>query len=500
MRRQTSTQIVYRKAQNYIDHNDPEAALKILDSVLKQKNYPAEAAKWAGIAWVLMKNANRGFPYLQEALQANSKDHAVLLALGQGSLELNLPTQAEHYLSQALEVKPNNICTKLRLAEAYRLQQKFDKDFDLLKEVTELQPKEIEAWYYLLQYVTLNDVEDFRVQQLLQLNREEGESLDDRQRALLYSVLGKVHQDLKDFDQAFYFYQKSNQLQKFFRKASKKDPEKLLHLYKGFYSPEQTVKLRQRKDPILTPEIFILGMSRSGKSLVESLLACHPEITAGGESLRFIEQAGKIAAQQSDLLSYLDSSPATYKKDVNAYLQSCTWPDNGRVTNTLPANIQLLAFVGLWFPSAPLIFISRNLEDLGLSVYFKHYKDDLTFSLDLYETGREIALTEALMDFWISVLPNPCVKLRYEDLVQKPAQVSKALYQFLDLDWKAVYFSGLQQQRHLTEHLAPHQSIDAPAPIRNDYIGWSKPYEKFLAPLRKGYQDALAEVEASKNP
>lgn len=481
---------LFIQASQLLSAGQAQQALQLLSGPLKKPPYNAELAKWAGCAFTMLKQSEQALPLLQQALQEKPQDPVLLNALGTCYLDEDEPALALAYFQQSYALEPEDKTTLGGLALAHRALGEFDAAQPFMDQLLQLDPDYLDVLHAVSLQHTFVSEEEPRFLQLRRIEAEQGEQLDPDKLALLYSILGKAYEDLNQPQQAFDYYRQANELQKPQRRYSN-NLQALFLAYQKFYTPGVTARLRQLSGLEKAPEIFICGMSRSGKSLVESLLACHPLIQAGGENKTFRKYAGQVASKQTDVLNYYTANPAQIRSDALRYFEQRNWPEQGRITNTLPANLEMMSFLGLWFPRAPIIFITRNLEDLGLAIYFKKYAREHAYSLDLYCTGREIAFYEALMDLWISVLPNPCIKLRYEDLVNQPARVSKALYEFLGLDWKAEYFNTLQEYRHLSEHLAPHQSLDAPAPVRNDYIGWSQPYQEFLEPLHRGYQEAL---------
>ncbi|MFA6700708.1 MAG: sulfotransferase [Thiomicrospira sp.] len=315
-------------------------------------------------------------------------------------------------------------------------------------------------------------------------------------QALLFFTLGKAHLDLRQYEKAFCYYQSANAYMTKVQPVRRRT-ESSYHYLKSFYS---THKLNVASSQDKASNILILGLSRSGKSLVESLLSKHPRVQGLGES--------------KDLAGFYQSLAASTKRSIPDYLTGLTESQRLELTQkyremfdrqgvytaqTLPSNITMLDLVGTLSPSTPIIFVTRDLNDHGLACYFSFYSEGNEFSYDLYETGREVYFYQALMTLWQNILPNPILNIRYEELVKYPQRVSLRLFEFLKLDWRAEYFHGLQSERAYSEHIAPYQSLDISSPIRQDFIGWSQLFENKLTTLRDGFQDAHLGRSVVKN-
>lgn len=347
---------------------------------------------------------------------------------------------------------------------------------------------ELGLLYSASPYLEFRYEDDLLIQALQQ--QLKNKALGDLNHSIIHFTLGKAYQDLDDPCTSFKHYQKANELI-----AKQREPslnlEVVLSDLHNFHHKGTANKINingvntQR-------EVLIIGASRAGKSLLETLVSCHPKVTAGGEDLTFFRLASAATGRYQGPLNYLQKIKEPQNiAFARQYQDQRSWPDTPFLTNTLPMNLHLLNIYSAWFPAAPIIFIKRDYQDQGLACYFKYYSEENAYSFDLYQTGREIALSERLMDFWMQHLPNPCIQVRYEDLVQKPAATSRLIYQFLGLDWQPDYFAHLQNQKDFAGTLAPHQSLDGAASLREDYIGWSQAFADYLEPLHQGYQEAM---------
>jgi tetratricopeptide (TPR) repeat protein len=191
--------------------------------------------------------------------------------------------------------------------------------------------------------------------------------------------------------------------------------------------------------------VFIVGMPRSGSTLVEQILASHPDIYGAGE-VKYLSQAlgqirdrfpslpkfpqmmGKIGAAQLDIIA---------KK----YLSALTGGSGSakRVTDKLLTNYFFVGLLHLLYPNARFINTVRNPIDTCLSGFTKLFKDDMPHSYNLEELGRYYGKYRQLMEHWQKVLPKGVLKaVQYEDVVADTEKEARALIDFIGLEWDQV--------------------------------------------------------------
>lgn len=164
--------------------------------------------------------------------------------------------------------------------------------------------------------------------------------------------------------------------------------------------------------------IFVVGMPRSGTSLVEQILASHSEVHGAGETRWWPEVLETLPGGFPD--GFVDACPdeiARLGRDYVARLRgSC--PDAPRIVDKLPMNFLRLGAIHAALPDAVIVHCIRDPRDTGLSIYRQNFEQDLGFAFDLGEIGRYQLAYESLMSHWRSVLGDGAiVEVRYEDLV-----------------------------------------------------------------------------------
>jgi len=190
--------------------------------------------------------------------------------------------------------------------------------------------------------------------------------------------------------------------------------------------------------------VFIVGMPRSGSTLVEQIIASHPAVFGGGE-VKYLSQALTATRDRFPFLSHypdmigelnaaqFEQMASRYLADAMANAESAT-----RITDKLPTNYYFVGLIATLFPNARIINTLRNPVDTCLSTFTKLFKDDVPHSYDLAELGDYYCHYLDLMDHWRQVLPaGMLTSVAYEDVVSDNEGTVRKLLEFLGLPWNA---------------------------------------------------------------
>ncbi len=187
---------------------------------------------------------------------------------------------------------------------------------------------------------------------------------------------------------------------------------------------------------------FIVGMPRSGSTLVEQILSSHPDVYGAGE-VKYLSMAlGKLRDRFPSLPKYPDMmgkiTPAQMDIAAKTYIKllTATSGDAKRVTDKLLTNYFFVGLIHLLFPKAKIIHTRRDPVDTCLSGFTKLFKDDMPHSYDLGELGRYYGKYREIMEHWDKVLPEGVLMtVQYEDVVANTEKEAKRLIEFLGLPW-----------------------------------------------------------------
>ena len=189
---------------------------------------------------------------------------------------------------------------------------------------------------------------------------------------------------------------------------------------------------------INTPNIvFILGMPRSGSTLIEQIISCHPEVYGAGELPelpRLIKQDVLNVANSSNLLSMnFNEQTSQYMKFVSYFKSNKKY-----ITDKNPSNFLWIGFIKIMFPNAKIIHTYREPKDNCLSIFKNLFPgNDMAWCYDQKELGQYYNLYEDLMQFWNKLLPNSIYNIKYENLIEDQESEIKKLISACGLEWNA---------------------------------------------------------------
>lgn len=319
------------------------------------------------------------------------------------------------------------------------------------------------------------------VARLENLLADDTRPLSTWERERVHFMLGELYDALDDTEHAFAHYRLGNGLHpvRFDPERQRATTDALIAAFDASFMTRAPRASRQDTRPV-----FIVGMPRSGTSLVEAILASHPQVHGAGE----LPLLGELVAALPTLLAGLyprclealtaghcDALAARYLEAINTRA-----PGADRFTDKMPHNFMHLGVIDLLFPRARVIHCTRDPLDTCLSCYFQDFGGVHAYAYDLAHLGRFYREYQRLMAHWRSVLRVPVYELSYERLATDPERVIRELAEFCGLPW---------DERCLRHTEAGRVTVTASyrqvrRPINRDGIGRWRRYERFLHPLK----------------
>lgn len=240
-----------------------------------------------------------------------------------------------------------------------------------------------------------------------------------------------------------------------------------------------------RTDAADVGPVFIVGMPRSGTTLLEQMLGMHSRIVPLGERAdigsSYYDVLGGRALDEALLAQTTGQLNAIARAYLAAqpYAKPCRW-----ITDKMPLNFLYLGYIAMVFPKARIVHCQRAPEAIALSCFRQDFNDPaLGFSRDLVTLGHYMAEHDRLMAHWREVLPMPVTCVKYEDLIDDaPAQIS-TLLEWLELEFEpaCLEFSGAQRFVNTASHAQVRQGLYRNAVARHER------YAQALAPFRLSY-------------
>lgn len=307
-------------------------------------------------------------------------------------------------------------------------------------------------------------------------------------RASLLFALGRLRESDGDYDGAFSCFKQAND---FYPPTF--DPSKYAR------ATDQLIEVFSRQSLSALPRasnadprpVFIVGMPRSGTSLVEQILASHPSIHGAGE----LDDLSTIAARLTDILGlppavpqYPACIPSLRATQLDAlaerYLSRIGRldPTAARTTDKMPSNFALLGLIDLLFPGARIIHCTRNPLDTCLSCYTTQLSQRHSYRTRLKDLAAAYKMYERLMSHWRTAVRTPMLEVRYEDVIADPERQSRAIVEFVGVPWDDRCLRFYENRRIV--HTA---SIDqVRRPLYNSSIGRWRHFERHLGELIAG--------------
>ena len=252
-------------------------------------------------------------------------------------------------------------------------------------------------------------------------------------------ALGKAYEDIKDYKKSFKYYSEGNKLHRKTISFSLSKEAKEFNLLKKIFNKNLLKKYKDSGIKDKTP-IFILGMPRSGTTLVEQILSSHPKVFPGDELNFFPDTLLKVLSPQEKEFSLekslnfnkieLENIGKKYIKNLHSLSKS------QKITDKLPINFKWIGFIKLALPKAKIIHCVRNSKDTCLSIYKNYFVNKkLNYAYDLTELSEFYNLYLDLMNYWKISFPNYIYDIKYENIINNPKHEISNLLKTCNLNW-----------------------------------------------------------------
>jgi tetratricopeptide (TPR) repeat protein len=394
---------------------------------------------------------------------------------------LDLHEQALEKYRQACRLEPGESQHYYNLASVYRFLGDFDAAESNLARALSINPADYEA-YKLRADIRRQTTESNHVPELRALVDAGIE--DERGRVEVLFALAKELEDLQDFDRSWsYLKQGAHARRQRMRYDVNGDIDTMKRISE-VYGPRLFDGHLKGEDN--SEAIFVLGMPRTGTTLVERILSSHSRVYAAGELNNFAllmsrraRQAQKGQSSKQELVGL--SAGLDFAELGRAYIAS-TRPataDKPRFIDKMPLNFLYVGLIHLALPGAKILHVQRHPLDTCYAIYKTLFKDAYPFSYDLQELGRYYLAYHGLMKHWQSVMPGVIHTVHYEQLVADIDSQSQNLLAACDLPWEEQCLKFYENARASTT--ASASQVREPAYTSS--VGKWRCFEKQLQPL-----------------
>jgi tetratricopeptide (TPR) repeat protein len=320
------------------------------------------------------------------------------------------------------------------------------------------------------------------VSALEQLAAQE-DALPEDGRAMLHFLLAKAYDDRKRYEEAFTHLQKGNAIKR--RMIAYDETREIgrMGAIAAAFTLERVQELRGSGHPCSVP-VFVLGMARSGTTLVEQILASHPDVYGAGE-VTYLPELVQEGHAGNDFPADFAALPPDGLRRLGALYEArlmARAPEAKRIVDKLQYNFLYVGLIHLALPGAYIIHVKRDPLDTCFSCYTLMFAGDVDFAYDLGELGRYYKAYEALMDHWREILPEGAMlEVQYEDLVNDLPGQARRIVEYCGLKW---------DERCLEFHKSSRAVVTASLyqvrqPVYKSSVGRAQAYASHLGPLRE---------------
>ncbi len=502
----------YNLAQAQMHTRQYPAAVESYRAYLKLSPADADAHNALGLALDSLGQHDQSIGCYQEATRLNPGLADAWHNAGNASLAVGDRDGGVRYLRHAIFLRPDYVKSQLCLGFALAMGESLDEASEIFEKARSMDSEQSgsifgaafvlerrgqfeQAWqkvkpYYeagcrderfLLVFAKIARHVDLQssAASLLEQALHEGSIASCDAREAHFS-LGKLYDDLREYDRAFPHFLRANEL-----KNTSGIRDQLLDSMDEIRSTQTSDFFANAPRATVQTErpIFIVGMPRSGTTLTEQILASHPLVAGGGE-LSDIGAIQDWIEKETPLNASFPVRGSVEQMNVgaNRYLTRLlkVSPEAKHVTDKMPHNFVHLGLIALLFPKAKIVHCHRNPMDNCLSIFTYDFNAAHPYAADLKRLGMHYRGYQSLMEHWREHLPLPIFDLRYEDMVAEQEATSRALLDFCGLPWDERCL-----QFHKSKRIVGTFSYNqVRQPIYKKSVERWRKYESHLGPLR----------------
>lgn len=457
-----------------------------------------------------------------KALQIDKDNLSALTELGRLYLTRRRDTEAAELLKRAVEIKPSNADNQAHLAMALARIGEYEESVKHVNKAIRLKPKDHYGYYILGNtHLTFGDqiqaakafkkaievdpystpsyfalvqaqkVTDKNDPLLRKMENALKHSMPTSMRILLLQALAKAYDDSKEPEKAFSFAEKANMLvrSEFDLKSHNRNLGKIRKTFNKRYFVSSNNSVESPYTPI-----FIVGMPRSGSTLIDQILSTHTKVESVGESLAMHDIVHEIELNSNKTTKFPECLDALDDTQLELYRESYIKKIARNTTNTTHIvdknlfNYRNLGLIAKLFPKARIIHARRHPLDTSFSCYITGFSiTEDTWTHNMEHIGAYYRGYKDLMEHWHKVLPIPILDIDYENMVQDTESNTKRILEFCNLEWEDECLEFYNTKRAV--NTASIWQVRQPV-YKSSMQRWV-PYAKHLQPMILALGDVL---------
>lgn len=415
---------------------------------------------------------------LRRAVKLNPRHPDAQNSLGSTLVVLGRLKDARSCFEKALKMAPRNVDALTGLGAIAGFEGRFQEAEALFKRVLEVDPKAAGACAALagVRKMTRADAAWLKGAENIAAS-----GLTPMDEANVRFAIGKYFDDVGDFQLAFRSYVRANELLKLSAEPyDRRERASFVDDIMSVYTPQSLSRPRPGGSDSERP-VFVVGMMRSGTSLVEQIVSSHPAAKGAGE----LSYWDSIVRKHQNILRHELPGESLKRKWGEDYLETLRRysPDALRIVDKQPFNSDYLGVIHSVFPRARILYVRRDPIDTCLSCYFHYFQQfasSLNFTMDLADLAHYYREHRRLVDHWRAVLPPATLlEIPYAELVADQESSTRKILDFLGLPWDTRCLDFHESQRPVLTASA----WQVRQKMYKSSVGRWRRYEKFIGPL-----------------
>ena len=446
----------------------------------------ALATMWGRILIDRMQRPDLALAELANGAGHDNGDWSTCCLRGQALAALNRSDEALAQLHAASEIAPQRAKVWFELGKLQRRMGMAEESAASLRRVLQIDPFDVTALRLLghdHQHVYGDAI--FRTVNLVLAKAPELSRVSEVEA---HYAAAKAYEDVSETAVAFAHYRRAGQLHKRLHPWNDSGMRRLVKALRT-HANSSWLQAAQEQGYLSEKPVFIVGMPRSGTSLVEQIIAAHPDAFGAGE-LKLADkvlngirvggatmQTGRVGDDVPTIgATTLADRGREYLREIEKIAGTCVV----RITDKMPGNYMWIGLLAAILPGARFVHCRRHPVDTCLSQYKLYFGPEVPYSYDLRDLGKAYVAYDELTMHWANVLPsNKLLDVRYEQVVQDIEGESRRLIAFLDLSWNNSCLDFARAKRQVRTASA----LQVRRPIYQSSVNQWRSFETFLGPL-----------------
>jgi tetratricopeptide (TPR) repeat protein len=472
----------------YLDRNQYKDALKHYEFAILYKSDFFEAHNNLGVTNRELEQVSKAVQNFKKAIEINPKFTKAYLNLGNALKDLGQGTEAKRCFEQVLTYEVNNAQAHVSLGTFFKENGQAKDAIECFKKAISIQPNYGIAYFNLVMMQENKIEEELIYKMLSKLSTSE---LSQTDRINFCFALANTYEKLGKKDDFFKFLNEGNRLRKNDLNYSLERSLATIELVKKMFlsTPSSNKPSISYKTSNIQP-IFVLGMPRSGSTLVEQILSSHNNVHGAGEIQyfrkiitpvieKYIENETQSSGEKKKNISISDEDYLSIHKEYLNLLSRFNVPENFIVDKSL-LNYRFIGIILNTFPEAKIIHLKRDARAICWSIYKNNFpQSGMGFGNNMEDLASYYSSYNEMMTFWHEKFPNKIYDLNYENLTTNQEKETRKLLKYCELEWddNCLKFHKNKRAVKTASSLQVRKKI-----YKNSSDAWKK-YESNLGPL-----------------